>query len=161
MLDQGVHVVDLFRWFAGDFIEAFGCTPTCYWDMKVEDNAFAMFRNSDGVVATMHTSWTQWKNLFLFEVFGKDGYLIVEGLGGSYGVETLRIGRRRPEGGVPDERLLQFDGPDGSWRAEWEEFLAAIRERREPMGNGHDGYEANRMIEAVYRSAAEGQVTTI
>ena len=60
-----------------------------------------------------------------------------------------------------EPRLLQFDGPDGSWRAEWEEFLAAIRERREPTGNGHDGYEANRMIEAVYRSAAEGQVTTI
>ena len=26
LLDQGIHVVDLFRWFAGDFGEVFGYT---------------------------------------------------------------------------------------------------------------------------------------
>lgn len=161
MLDQGVHVVDLFRWFAGDFEEAFGYTPTCSWPMEVEDNAFAMFRNSHGVVATMHTSWTQWKNLFSFEVFGQDGYLIVEGLGGSYGTQTLRIGRRRVEGGAPDEQTMEFHGPDISWQEEWKEFLAAIGDGREPVGSGYDGYQANRMIDAVYRSAQEGRPVLI
>ncbi|MDQ1239808.1 MAG: hypothetical protein QG577_1994 [Thermodesulfobacteriota bacterium] len=94
LLDQGVHVVDLFRWFMGDFEEAFGVTPTCFWDMEVEDNAFAVFRTNSGQVAQMHTSWTQWKNRFVFEVFGEAGYLIVDGLGGSYGVETLTVGKR-------------------------------------------------------------------
>lgn len=161
MLDQGVHVVDLFRWFAGDFAEAFGFAPTCFWQMEVEDNAFALFRTKEGVVASMHTSWTQWKNLFSFEVFGRDGYLIVEGLGGSYGTETLRIGRRKAEGGVPDEQTMPFSGPDTSWQEEWEEFLAAIRENREPVGSGYDGYQANRMIEAVYRSAQAGRSVPI
>jgi predicted dehydrogenase len=161
LLDQGVHVVDLFRWFVGGFDETFGYTPTCYWNMEVEDNAFAMFRNKNGIVATMHTSWTQWKNLFSFEVFGKDGYLIIEGLGGSYGPETLRIGRRKPEGGVPNEESIQFDGSDISWKEEWKEFLAAIIEKREPLGSGYDGYQANRMIESVYRSAKEGRVVDL
>ena len=48
LLDQGVHVVDLFRWFMGDFEEAFGYATTCYWNMEVEDNAFALFRTSEG-----------------------------------------------------------------------------------------------------------------
>jgi predicted dehydrogenase len=95
MLDQGVHVVDLFRWFLGEFEEAFGYKPTCYWPMEVEDNAFALFKTAKGQVAQMHTSWTQWKNRFTFEIFGEAGYLIVEGLGGSYGVETLTIGKRQ------------------------------------------------------------------
>jgi predicted dehydrogenase len=161
LLDQGVHIVDLFRWFAGDFDEAFGYTPTCYWDIQVEDNAFAIFRKKNGIVATMHTSWTQWKNLFSFEVFGKDGYLIIDGLGDSYGTEILRIGRRRPEGGVPNEETIQFGAPDISWREEWKEFLAAIKEGREPLGSGNDGYQANRMIEAVYRSAKEERIVDV
>ncbi|NQT55556.1 MAG: Gfo/Idh/MocA family oxidoreductase [Desulfobacteraceae bacterium] len=170
LLDQGVHVVDLFRWFMGDFEEAYGLIPTYYWDMKVEDNAFALFRTNNGRVASMHTSWTQWKNRFTFELFGEAGYLIVDGLGGSYGVETLTKGVRRKAlgvrgsnsapryvGGVPDEERFVFDGPDLSWELEWKEFTAAIRENREPLGNGRDGLEANRMIEAVYRSARENR----
>jgi predicted dehydrogenase len=94
MLDQGVHVFDLFRWFLGDFDEAYGIAPTFYWNMEVEDNAFAFFKTVSGQVAQMHTSWTQWKNRFAFEVYGEAGYLIVNGLGGSYGTETLTIGRR-------------------------------------------------------------------
>lgn len=161
LLDQGVHVVDLFRYFAGNFDEAFGNISTCFWDIEVEDNAFAMFRRNDGVFATMHTSWTQWKNLFSFEIFGSAGYMVVEGLGGSYGTETLKIGVRKAQGGPPNEQMLEFAGSDISWQEEWQEFLSAVENRREPIGNGWDGYQANRMIEAVYESAKTGQVAKI
>lgn len=194
LLDQGIHVADLFRWFLGELEEVYGNTSTYFWNMDVEDNAFALFKTSIGQTALMHTSWTQWKNKFSFEIFGESGYLIVEGLGGSYGTETLRIGRRkkvesyellvdtkvqsscnteidrpitnqlitnnvgsRYAGGPPDEEVIEFSGPDISWEAEWKEFLSAIRENREPMGNGKDGLEAMRMIEAVYRSSKENR----
>ena len=182
MLDQGVHVVDLFRWFLGDFDEAFGYTPTCYWNMEVEDNAFGLFRTGKGQTAQMHTSWTQWKNRFTFEIFGEAGYMIVEGLGGSYGTEKLTIGKRLRKievqenrdspyfpgekmgqspfsylGGAPSEEKIVFDGPDMSWELEWQEFTAAVREKREPLGSGRDGLEANRMIAAVYKSVAENR----
>ena len=160
LLDQGVHVVDLFRWFLGDFEEAFGYTPTYFWKMEVEDNAFAVFKTAAGQVASMHTSWTQWKNRFTFEIFGEAGYLIIEGLGGSYGPERLTIGKRPKKegeyiGGAPDEEVIIFDGPDVSWDLEWKEFVSAIQENREPLGSGRDGLEANRMLGAVYLSAKE------
>jgi predicted dehydrogenase len=172
LLDQGIHVADLFRWFLGELEEVYGNTSTYFWNMDVEDNAFALFKTSIGQTALMHTSWTQWKNKFSFEIFGESGYLIVEGLGGSYGTETLRIGKRkltignrksqienrqRYASGPPDEEVIEFPGPDISWETEWKEFLSAIRENREPMGNGKDGLEAMRMIEAVYRSSKENR----
>ena len=153
LLDQGVHVVDLLRWLAGDFDEVFGLIRTAYWKMKVEDNAFALFKRKDGLAAFFHTSWTQWKNLFSLEIFGREGYLIVPGLGGSYGEEQLIIGRNVGQGRPPDEEVIAYPGPDISWQEEWREFLAAIRERKEPCGSGLDGLAANRMIDAVYRSA--------
>lgn len=161
LLDHGVHVVDLFRWFAGDFNEAFGYTQTYFWDMDVEDNAFAFFKNKVGTIATMHTSWTQWKNKFSFEIFGKDGYLIVDGLGGSYGKEALKIGKRRLEGGAPDEKIIEFPEYDISWEEEWKEFIFAIQNNKEPMGNGWDGYQANKMLGAIYESARTGKVVRL
>lgn len=161
LLDQGVHVVDLFRWFVGDFNEVFGYTPTFFWDVQVEDNAFALFKTERGQIASMQTSWTQWKNIFSFEVFGRDGYVVVEGLGGSYGPERIKTGRRRPEGGAPDEEIIDFTGEDISWEKEWQELLQSLKENREPLGNGWDGYQANLMLEAVYESARTGKLVKL
>lgn len=153
LLDQGVHVMDLFRWFAGDFIEAFGYLSNYFWEIKpLEDNGFALFKTASGVIAEMHTSWTNWKNIFSFEVFGEKGYLSIDGLGGSYGTETLTFGKRRPESGPPIIERLEFDEPDCSWVDEWKEFRSAIQEGREPMANGVDGHKANQMVYAVYEA---------
>jgi predicted dehydrogenase len=157
LLDQGIHIVDLFRWFAGDFNEAFGYIQTYFWNAEVEDNGFGMFKKDTGIVSTMHVSWTQWKNIFSFEIFGSKGYLIIDGLGGSYGRETLKIGKRKPEGGIPNERIIEFGDQDISWEEEWKEFILAIEEGREPIGNGWDGYMANYMIWAIYESAKTGR----
>ncbi len=156
LLDQGVHVADLFRWFLGDFAQVFGWLGTHFWPMPVEDNAFALLRTAAGRVAELHTSWTQWRNLFSLEVFGHDGYLLVEGLGGSYGPERLTIGHRNPRGGAPAQEQLDFPGPDASWEAEWEDFLQAIDTGRPPLGSGRDGLEAMRLLDAIYRSARAG-----
>lgn len=171
LLDQGIHAIDLFRWFLGDFQEAFGYTSTQFWrpgggspsilGAYVEDNAFGLFRTAQGQIASLHASWTQWKNVFSFEVFGREGYLIADGLGGSYGPERLVWGRRRPESGPPDEERFEFAGPDVSWQAEWEEFVAAIREHREPLGNGYDGWQAMRMVSAIYESNHTGKTVKL
>src|SRR5579859_942276 len=93
LLDQGVHLIDLARWFAGDFTEVAGHLATYFWQMPVEDNAFAMLTTAAGQVAWLHASWTEWKNLFSFEVFGERGKLQIDGLGGSYGTERLTFYR--------------------------------------------------------------------
>jgi len=175
LLDQGVHIVDLCRWFLGDMAEVFGMTSTFFWNLgyrpagdeapgagrQLEDNAFALLRTAGGRTAQLHTSWTQWKNRFSFEVYGCDGYVRVDGLGGSYGTETLTIGTRRPESGPPLEERFEFAGPDLSWQAEWREFVSAIREGRQPLANGEDGLQAMRLIGAIYDSARIGVVVQL
>ncbi len=89
LLDQGVHLIDLARWFLGDFVEVSGHVATYFWDMPVEDNGFLSVRTAGGQSAWLHASCTEWKNLFSFEIFGRDGKLQIDGLGGSYGVERL------------------------------------------------------------------------
>jgi predicted dehydrogenase len=152
LLDQGVHVVDLFRYFLGDFHFAIGMTPTLTWNMPVEDNGFALFISRSGIVAQMHTSWTQWKNRFLFEIFGKTGYCSIEGLGGSYGAETLSLGLRALKGGPPQEKIETFEKPDLSWNDEWRNFYCAINDNQPLLGDGNDGLAANFMLGAVYKS---------
>jgi predicted dehydrogenase len=153
LLDQGVHALDLFRWFLGDLSVVAGVTANWVWPAAVEDNVFALLRTPRGQVASLHASWTQWKNLFSFEVFGDRGALVIEGLGGSYGVERLTAYRRRDDGGPPTEEEWQFAGPDRSWESEWEEFLVAVRTGRPAVG-AEDALAALRLVDAVYAGTA-------
>ncbi len=158
LLDQGVHILDLCRWYLGEMHEVVSVTPRWFWDVApLEDNAFVLLRNSQGQVANFHTSWTQWKNRFSFEVFGRDGYVKVEGLGGSYGVETLTVGHRLPESGPPREEQVVFDGADSSWQDDWEDFMDAIETGRPPEVSGVEGVEVMKLVEAVYRASRDSE----
>jgi len=161
LLDQGVHLIDLSRWFAGEIQTAFGKAKQKFWPVEVEDNAFMLLESISGVDIQLHVSWTNWKNIFSFELFGADGYLKIEGLGGSYGPETLEFGKRKPEGGRPDIEFFEFPAEDISWINEWHEFKNSIRENRMPVGSGIDGQKANEIIEAVYSSSASGKIISL
>jgi len=161
LLDQGVHIIDLCHWFAGEIKTVFGKAVTKFWNMEVEDNAFALMESDSGVDIQFHVSWTNWKNIFSFELYGEDGYLRIEGLGGSYGPETLEFGIRKKQGGKPDVQLFEYPAEDISWNKEWEEFTEAIKNRREPIGSGKDGLYANRIIEAFYESAVSKKLCKI
>ena len=161
LLDQGVHVIDLIRWFGGEITEVYSVAETRFWDTEVEDNAMAILKTARDATASIHVSWTNWKNIFSFEIHGKDGYLAVNGLGGSYGPETLEFGNRNEDGGRPDLEVFNFTKLDTSWELEWQEFVAAIEEKREPLGNGDDGLKANMVVEAMYKSSAMNGVVRI
>jgi len=158
LLDQGVHIIDLIRWFGGEVKEVYGKAETKFWNMKVEDNAFAILKTENDVTASFNVSWTNWKNIFSFEIFGADGFLKIEGLGGSYGIETLEFGKRKKEGGRPDIEVYEFPEEDISWKEEWKEFKSAIKENHEPIGSGYDGLKANEVIDAIYLSNKESRV---
>jgi predicted dehydrogenase len=142
--------------------EVFCVTQTAFWPIApLEDNAFALLRYPSGAVAALHTSWTQWKNLFSLEIFGRDGYLGLEGLGGSYGTETLTVGRRRPEGGAPDITRTTFPGPDESWRLEWEEFVGAMTRGTPYQGTPREGVGVMAALDGLYRSARAARPVVI
>jgi len=155
MLDQGIHLVDLARWFAGDFDEAIGYCKTMFWDMRVEDNCFALLKNKRGQIASLHASWTEWKNLFSFEIFCKHGKLDINGLGGSYGEETLTYYKMKPEFGVPDKFVYNWPGEDVSWELEFRNFIAAIKGNKEPEGTLKDARAAMKIVFDIYKWSKE------
>lgn len=154
-IEQGTHGIDLIRWFMGEIDEVACMTSTHFFkEQPMEDDGFAIFRTSVGGTASLHTSLVQWQNLFSFEVFCEDGYLRIEGLGGSYGPETLFFGKRDFNNPFEDQ-VTHYRGKDISWAKEWHEFASAISEKRQPLGNGYDGLQAMRIAESSYRSQAE------
>jgi len=132
LIDQGVHLIDLSRWFLGDFVTVDGIAATFFWDMPVDDNAFLTLRSAGGQVAFLHVSCTEWKNLFSMEIYGRTGKIAIDGLGGSYGVERLTFYRMLPEMGPPETTAWEYPRGDGSWAIEWAEFLQDIHANREP-----------------------------
>jgi predicted dehydrogenase len=152
LIDQGVHIVDLARWFLGDFVDVQGFAGTYFWDMPVEDNGFMLLRTAAKQVAFLHASWTEWKNLFSFEIFGRVGKLEINGLGGSYGLERLTFYRMLPQMGPPEITSWEYPQKDESWDVEFAAFLEDIRIGREPSASLADAAAALATVEQV-RSA--------
>ncbi len=150
LIDQGVHLIDLARWFLGDFTSVRGRAATFFWDMPVEDNAFLLLETAAGRVAFLHATWTEWKNLFSFEIYGRTGKLEISGLGGSYGVERLAFYRMLPEMGPPKTDIWEYPMADDSWNAEIREFLDDIRLGREPSPGIGDAQAALGVVECIY-----------
>jgi predicted dehydrogenase len=153
LTDQGVHLLDLTCWLLGRPDWAFAQRRTFVWPLQpLEDNGFFTLGWKDGRLAQMHTSWTQWKNRFAFQIYGTAGALEIEGLGGSYGEESLTVTLRKPEGGAPDLQKQAFGGPDESWRLEWQDFRHAIDQGGDPMSNAAEGLSVMTALDALYRS---------
>jgi predicted dehydrogenase len=162
LIDQGIHIVDLFHWLAGMPDEAFAFVQTAVWPIvPLEDNAYGLLRFREGAVGQLHASMTQWKNLFSLEVQGDAGGVVVEGLGGSYGTERLLVIERAMEGGAPAVHEERFAGEDASWALEWDAFLQAIDGAGSEEAGPDDGVAAMRIIDALYRSAQSGKVVRV
>lgn len=153
LIDQGVHLIDLSRWFLGDFSEVHGFAHTYFWGMPVDDNGFMILKTPAHQVAFLHVSCTEWKNLFSLEIYGADAKLHLEGLGGSYGTERLTYYRMLPEMGPPETTIWEYPGNDTSWEQEFNEFLEDIRLARKPSSGLEDAYEALKIVEKIYESS--------
>ncbi len=161
LLDQGIHMLDLFRFFCGDFEEIQGMLTTAYWHIPVEDNAFVLLRNKKGQIAQLHSSATLWKHTFRLEIGLAGGYLIVQGLlskSGSYGREMLTIGRKpkRYEDvavGNPREEVVYFD-TDLSWDVQVHDLIDCIKTGRSVTDSSTtDALQVMRIINTVYQQA--------
>ncbi|QJW95082.1 Gfo/Idh/MocA family protein [Frigoriglobus tundricola] len=150
LLDQGVHLIDLTRWFLGDVADVSGYAGTFFWDMPVEDNGFVCLKHTGGQVGWLHASCSEWKNLFCLEIYGRTGKLQIDGLGGSYGVERLAYYRMLPQMGPPETTIWEYPGEDGSWAAEFRDFAAAAAGTRGTGATLDDAVAALDVVAAVY-----------
>ena len=153
LIDQGPHLIDLSRWFLGDFTETQGFAHTYYWNMPVDDNGFMLLKTAKQQVAFLHASCTEWKNLFSMEIYGKDGKLDLNGLGGSYGLEKLTYYKMLPQMGPPETISWEYPMADDSWACEMEEFYEDIRLDREPAAGLNDAFQALTIIDQIYKES--------
>jgi len=153
LIDQGVHMIDLSRWFLGDFTEVQGFAHTYFWDMPVDDNGFMLLKTAGKQTAFLHVSCTEWKNLFSLEIYGHDAKLHIEGLGGSYGVEKLSFYKMLPEMGPPETTIWEYPRGDNSWTLEFAEFLEDIRLNRTPSANLADARAALAAVDKIYKDS--------
>ncbi len=159
LLDQGIHMVDLFRLFCGDFVEVKSMVSTTYWNIDVEDNAFALLRDERGRTAMLHSTSTQWKHRFNLEICLTGGYISVNGILSStrsYGDETVTFSRKsfdeNSPAGKPREEVIFFD-TDPSWEMEVADFLRCVSEGL-PItdGNSDQALQAMRLVFSIYEN---------
>ena len=158
LIDQGIHMLDIFLYLAGDFDKIQAAVSNLYWDLDIEDNVFAMLQNSKNkIAASLHSTMTQWRNLFSLEVFFEKGYVVLNGLNTSsksYGEEVLNIAKNRslaPAAIWEEEETIHFK-IDNSWEKEIIEFNKSIIENTKPIiGNSLEALQLMKVIDEIYK----------
>lgn len=154
LLDQGIHMVHLMRVFGGEYDEVHSFVSNDFWKHDVEDNAYALMRSQDGVVAMLHSTATQWRHRFQLDVTLERGALILSGIlsgSRSYGAETLTVVRaHEDEMGDPWEQTTRYN-QDNSWRDEIAEFADAVIENRPVRcGSSQDALLTMQLVYRIY-----------
>ncbi len=160
LINQAIHSIDLVRWFAGPVVEIFG-----HWQlgaahkMESEDVANAVIKFASGALGVIQGS-----TAFL------PGYperVEVHGTNGS----AILAGDRLMAWDVPGDKMedvpLAKDLASGAAdpmaisiepiKAQFRDFGAAIRDHRQPLVAGEEGYAALEIILGIYESARRGE----
>jgi predicted dehydrogenase len=152
LIDQGIHLLDLFLYLAGDFHKVQSFISNSYWKIdNVEDNAFIILKNKkNNITASLHSTMTQWRHLFSWEIFLEKGSIILNGIktpSDSYGDEVLTISDRKQ---FREEKFTYKI--DNSWDSEIKYFFNAIKNNENiSIGNSNDALKLIKIIDEVYK----------
>jgi predicted dehydrogenase len=151
VMDHTVHLADLFRWcFQAEVVEVYAEVDNLFYpnDVDVDTAGLMLLQLSNGVQASIDCSWSRptsyprWGHLKM-EVIGEQGTAVMDSFA-EYLTLYSKSGLRNPS-------WIGF-GPDPN-QAMIEEFVASIRENREPSVSWNDGHQALRVALAAYESA--------
>jgi hypothetical protein len=150
-------MIDLFLYFGHSFDKVHASISNLYWKLDVEDNVFATLENTKtGIAASLHSTMTQWRHLFSFEIFLEKGYMVLNGLltsSKTYGDEILTIATNRstaPAATWEDEENISYF-IDESWNSEAEEFFSSIKSNRKvKVGNSSDALKLMQLVDKIY-----------
>jgi predicted dehydrogenase len=145
LLDNGIHLVDLIRYLAGEvgYCDVCKCA-NLKWLGGLEDNAFAVYSLLDGGNAIIHSSWTEKSGYMYFEVHGEDGFIHVDC---RWNKAFLVYGKSGSQPASEDLSKSKF-----SYDLELESFIDDYRKRHHPTPTSYDGYRAVKIISQSYSS---------
>jgi len=147
MIDHTVHVADLLRRLLGeDPSRVQAMTGSNLHARTWEDTAMLTLEYPSGVFATLDSSWSRPS---MYKTWGD---VTVTAVGDQGVIETDLFGAGLDwySDGPPSHRLAPTGGDLD--RAMVAEFVAAVREGREPLTTGEDGLAAVRVAAAAYAS---------
>lgn len=155
LLDQGIHMVDLMRLFAGEFTSVQSIVTNSHWGYDVEDNAYALMHTADGVVGMLNSSATQWRHRFHLDINLERGSVILGGLltgTKSYGAETLTVATvdHVADNGDPKEQVTRYNR-DPSWELEINQFADCIlKDLPIEHGTSRDAFNTMKLVSQIY-----------
>ena len=160
LLDNGTHMMDLARFFAGPVAEVYAKMATLKYDIEVEDVAATTLQFRSGALATVESSWsgTGWEEAFW--VWGTKGAVEYTN---RYGKPYVRHAFRDSPGttwGEVDLARIEFAGAPNHTRHILN-FVAAVRGERDVICTGEDGLKAVRLVLAAYESARKNAPVAI
>ena len=155
LLDQGIHMVDLMRLFAGEFSLVHSVVTNSHWGYEVEDNAYAIMQTENGIVGMLNSSATQWRHRFQLDINLEHGSVILAGLltgTKSYGAETLTVVTvdHATSNGDPMEQMTRYNR-DPSWEMEINQFVDCILYGK-PIDHGtsKDAFYTMKLVNQIY-----------
>ena len=138
LMNQGIHTVDLLLWLMGPVARVSGRTATRLHKIEVEDTAVALLDFESGAFGTIEATTAAYPGFpRRLEVTGTRGSVVHEDPPRPAVVADA----------TPHQRVF-------------EDFIEAIRGKRPPMCDGHEGRRSVALVEAIYRSARSGGTET-
>jgi predicted dehydrogenase len=151
------HPLDYFRWLFGEVASVWAFTGSLgNLDLEVEDTAEIGLRCASGCLGSVQVNYVQRPPVHKLEIIGTQGSLRWDNADGA--VQLYRV-REQPAWEV-------FPAPPGFERnhmfvAQMAHFLEVARGKAQPVCTLEDGIQAQSLVDAVYRSAQEGQCISL
>jgi predicted dehydrogenase len=158
MIDVGVHILDLVRWFSGKkIIEVCANIRTVEKPVPVDDNGSVLLRFEDGSIGHFEASWTTRPYEVLTFTYGQNGKLMTA-IGSDKPIlaKMAKVGR----GGDPNcllEDIIPQTDPGGGWENAIHYFIDCVERKEKPFVSGEEGKETIKVILAAYESAQKGK----
>ncbi len=164
LLDNGAHILDLFRWFMGDFSDCFGYVQTLCMPIEVEDNGMGMFRSKEMKMAFIQSSWTEWSGYMYMEVYGSEGSVIIDNRGERIANTSRWLTASKTICTKKDGTRQVFDYSTElpqSYELELRDFIDHVGRGGQPMASGHDGMKVVEMVQGIYESSKRGCIVKL
>ena len=150
LLDNGCHLLDLSRFFVGNFISGNGIISNTYWkNISVEDTASGVFKTKDGKTASIFCSWRLLSGYFFFELNGSEGYINVDGRFDTHGGDKIFWSTKK-DGKFYSEDFSHIK--PNSYQLEIDNFVNNLKNGKPCSPNAKDALEVMRMIKFIYEN---------
>jgi len=138
LMNQGIHTVDLLLWLLGPVARVSGRTARRLHEIEVEDTAVALLEFESGAIGTIDATTAAFPGFpRRLEIVGTRGSLVHEDPARAAAVADA----------APHQRVFQ-------------DFIEAVKNGRPPACDGREGRRSVALVEAIYRSAQNGDSQT-